>query len=86
MIDEAVCTNAINSLKALEPHLIHEKQQKRAAKLIRYLEKELIRTQRLKRANAQTHIQRNNVTGNTVKVRQPIDRRETDYSTDIGGC
>ena len=86
MIDEAVCHDAINSLKALEPYLIHEKRQKRVAKLISYLEKELIRTQNHKKAQARTHIQRNNVTGNNVRVQQPIDRRVTDYSTDIGGC
>ena len=58
MIDEAVCTNAINSLKALQPYLIHAKKQKRVEKLIRYLEKEKLRTQRHKRAQAQTHLKR----------------------------
>lgn len=76
MIDEAVTTNAINALKALEPYLIHAKRQKRVAKLIDYLEKEKLRTRRFKSAEARTHMKRDN---SNMPPTQP--KRSTNVTT-----
>ena len=43
MIDEQKCIDAIDSLKAIQPYLIHAKNQKRVHKLLKYLKMELRR-------------------------------------------
>lgn len=50
MIDQQKCIDAIDSLKAIQPYLIHAKRQKRVRKLIQYLEMELRCTQTANRA------------------------------------
>lgn len=45
MIDEQKCIDAIEALKAIQPYMIHSKNQKRVRKLIKYLKMELHRTQ-----------------------------------------
>lgn len=87
MIDEAVATNAINALKALEPYLIHAKKQKRVAKLIDYLEKEKLRTRRIKSAEARTHLKRAEVFVGVISGEsktpptQPKHKRSTNVTT-----
>ena len=45
MVDQQKCIDAIEALKAIQPYMIHAKNQKRVHKLIKYLEMELRRTQ-----------------------------------------
>ena len=50
MLDQQKCIDAIDALKAIQPYLVHAKQQKRVHKLLKYLKMELRRTQTANRA------------------------------------